>query len=110
MEDKLRSFAEHPQERGLWHKVSLPPKDVGLYTHSSLTSRSPALLRPNPRTLENCMPSTPATYQSAHSSTSGEPQGCLNPGGTSNNAGFVWLSQLKVTQLFERQHDFPFTG
>ena len=60
MVEKLRNMAEHPQEGGLLHEDSLPPKDVGFYTHFSLTS-SPALQRPTPRTLENYTPNTPSS-------------------------------------------------
>ena len=47
MVEKLRNMAEHPQERGILHEDSLPPKDVGFYTHFSLIS-SPALQRATP--------------------------------------------------------------
>ena len=87
MVEKLRNMAEHPQERGLLNKVSLSPKDIGFYTHFSLTN-SPALQRPTPWTQEDYVPHTPSSCLLAQSSTSGEPKACLNPDGPSSNVGF----------------------
>ena len=87
MVEKLRNMAEHPQEGGLLHEDRLPPKDVGFYTHFSLTS-SPGLQRAPPWTLEDYMPNTPSSCLLAQNSTSGEPKARLNPDGPSNNVGF----------------------
>lgn len=61
MEENLRNFAEHTQEReGPRLKTACPPQAVSFYTHPSLMTSSPAHHRSKPWTMENCMPNTPA--------------------------------------------------
>ena len=85
MEENLRNIVEDSQERGPLQKGSLPTSRCQLF--SPLTS-SPALQRPPPWILGNCMPKTSASKLHANTSTSGELQGPVDPSGTYNDVDF----------------------
>ena len=107
MEKQLRNFAEHPQERGLWHKDSLPSKRHRLL-HSLFMTSNPALQTQNTWTLENCMSSTPASFLGALSSNSGEPHGQLSPEVPPNNMGFGLAELTAVEPDIWKAELFPF--